>query len=189
MVVICVALAAWILLGEYLQLGVHMYLIELFFLTEYFPDSGMQAVLQGQWWRLLTPVFLHFGLMHIVFNMLWLWQLGGPLERRLSTGELFVFILGTGIASNLAQYYYSPDIPFGGMSGVVYALLGYYWIQGRRNPNFGMVLHNYIVIMMLIWFAVCWSGLVGDIANMAHTGGLVLGVAWGFVSAELRHPS
>ena len=136
----------------------YMHPIELLVLTKYFPDTGMQAVSQGEWWRLLTPIFLHFGLMHILFNMLWMWQLGGPFENRLGTGELSIFILGAGVISNLAQYFYDPDIPFGGMSGVVYGLLGYYWAQGRLNPGFGMVLHKSIVIMMLVLVTLAYQG-------------------------------
>lgn len=178
----CVALSLWSRLGDYLvPLGP-------LFLTEYFYGTGMQAVLDGQFWRLLTPIFLHFGLLHIVFNMLWLWQLGGPFEKRLSSLELLAFVGVVGTLSNLAQYVYDPGTPFGGMSGVVYALLGYFWVQGRTNPRFGMGLHKAIVVMMLVWFAVCWLGLIGNIANMAHTAGLFLGLAWGLVSSRAGHP-
>lgn len=182
LITVCVAMALWSRLGSYL------YPMGPFFLTEYFRGTGMQAALGGQFWRFLTPIFLHFGLAHIAFNMLWLWQLGGPFERRLSTAELLSFVILTGVASNLAQYFFDPYVPFGGMSGVVYGLLGYFWVQGRINPRFGMALHRPIVVMMLIWFAVCWLGLIGNIANMAHTAGLLIGAGWGFFSARLQHP-
>ncbi len=156
--------------------------------TDVFPDTGVEAIMDGDFWRLLTPVFLHFGLAHIVFNMLWLWQLGGPLERRLGSPGLLTLIVVVGVLSNLAQYFFKPESLFGGMSGVVYALLGYFWMQGRFNPRFGMALRQPIVIMMLIWFVVCWLGVVGNIANMAHTAGLILGVVWGFISAYVRYP-
>lgn len=162
--------------------------IKPFLFTDVFPDTGLQAVFNGDYWRLLTPLFLHFGVAHIVFNMLWLWQLGGPLERRLGSLELLTLIVIVGSLSNMAQYLFDPATVFGGMSGVVYALLGYFWMQGRFNPRFGMALRQPIVVMMLIWFVVCWLGLVGNIANMAHTGGLFLGVVWGFASASIKHP-
>jgi GlpG protein len=72
------------------------------------------------------------------------------------------------------------------MSGVVYALLGYVWMQGRHNPRFGFVLHKSTVAMMLVWYVLCWTGFVGAIANWAHTAGLVLGVAWGYAQAKGR---
>lgn len=175
--------------------GRDVYSLKSLFLTEYFPDSGMVTALSGEYWRFVTPIFLHFGIFHIVFNMLWLWQLGGLFEIRMSRetsrftrNEFGLFILVVGTLSNLAQYYYQPAYLFGGMSGVVYALLGYFWIQGRFNPSFGLELRRPIVVMMLIWFVICWLGLVGNIANMAHTAGLVLGIGWGFASARARHP-
>jgi len=54
-------------------------------------------------------------------------------------------------------------------------------VQGKYNPRAGIGLHQHIAIMMLIWFFVCWFGLVGHIANMAHTVGLICGVIFGFL--------
>ena len=71
------------------------------------------------------------------------------------------------------------------MSGVVYGLLGYIWIQGLRNLGFGYVLHKQTVIMMLGWFILCWTGILGPIANWAHTAGLAIGIAWGYVESGL----
>ena len=99
-------------------------------------------------------------------------ELGRALEYRLSSVQLGVMVLGLGVFSNLAQYFYQGPA-FGGMSGVVYGLLAYIWIQGRFNPRFGMGLNRPIVIMMLAWFVLCWTGLMGPVANMAHTAGLI----------------
>lgn len=157
-----------------------------FFISVY--PQGLTEIQQGQWWRLVTPIFLHFGPIHLLFNMLWLWQLGGGMERRQGWGELVLMVAVIGVVSNLLQYLVSGP-GFGGMSGVVYGMLGYFWMQGRYNPRFGMVLDKTIVAMMLIWFIVCWLGLVGNIANVAHTAGLLLGLAWGLIYVQLGRPA
>jgi GlpG protein len=139
--------------------------------------------LAGQIWRLVTPIFIHFGLMHLVFNMIWLWDIGLPTERR--NGHLFMlcFVLLVGVSANLAQYLLTGYPFFGGMSGVVYGLFGYLWMQGKYNPNFGIALHNRTIAIMLGWFVLCWFGLLGPVANWAHSFGLGVGIAWGYLDA------
>ncbi len=145
--------------------------------------QNLLEVRSGQVWRLFTPLFMHFNLLHIIFNMMWMRDLGGMIERQRSTVYLLVFTALAGGLSNVAQFYVGGP-SFGGMSGVVYAMLGYVWMQSRYNPWSGFVLHPTIVQMMLIWFLVCLTGLVGSIANTAHGAGLALGVAWGYFTAR-----
>jgi membrane associated rhomboid family serine protease len=167
------------------RLGSSLYVLTPFLIAT--PGSrGLADVQSGEAWRLLTPIFIHFGILHLVFNMMWLWDLGGLLERRRGTGRFGVFVVVVGVASNLAQYLVVGSPFFGGMSGVVYGLLGYIWMQGKYNPRFGYVLHKHIVTMMLIWYVLCWTGLLGPIANWAHTAGLAIGVAWGFLERDAR---
>ena len=154
------------------QLGRDFQALHFLFISEY--RSGLPEILSGEVWRLLTPIILHFGILHIAFNMLWLYDLGSAIEQRQGMGRMAILVVVIGVLSNLGQYFWSGPI-FGGMSGVVYGLLAYIWAQGHFNPRAGIALHQHIVIMMLIWFVICWLGLVGNIANMAHTIGLVLG--------------
>lgn len=154
---------------------------------------GLPEIRSGQIWRLFTPMFIHFGILHIVFNMLWLRDLGSMVERRESSLKLLVLVLVTAGGSNLAQYLISiPSLPtlgggapnFGGMSGVVYGLLGYVWIRGKLDPFSGFYLHQSTATMMLIWLVLCFTGILGPIANMAHLFGLLIGLGMGYISGH-----
>ncbi|HTD03433.1 rhomboid family intramembrane serine protease [Undibacterium sp.] len=131
---------------------------------------GYQDVMNGQIWRLVTPIFIHFGILHIVFNLMWIWDLGKMIEGIKGARFYSVFVLLVGIASNVMQYSLTQSPYFGGMSGVIYGLLGYVWMQLRYRPGLGFELHKNTVLMMLVWYVVCWTGLLGPIANWAHTG-------------------
>ncbi|MCP5468411.1 MAG: rhomboid family intramembrane serine protease [Deltaproteobacteria bacterium] len=139
---------------------------------------------EGQIWRLVTPIFIHFGILHLVFNMLWLRDLGSMVENKQSPWFLAIFVLVIAIASNIAQYFFSGT-NFGGMSGVVYGLLGYIWIRGKFDPGSGYFLHPSTVNMMIIWFFVCLVGIIEHVANAAHGVGLVGGMLWGYLASRL----
>ncbi len=145
----------------------------------------LPEVRHGQIWRLVTPMFIHFGIMHIFFNMLWLRDLGSMIEARQSSWLLAVLTLVFAAGSSFVQYLVSGP-GFGGMSGVVYALVGYIWIRGKFDPGSGLYLHPTTVTMMIIWFFLCLTGAIGNIANTAHATGLLMGMAWGWLSS-LRH--
>lgn len=157
-------------------------LIHVLFITEY--RQGLNEISSGQLWRLFTPALIHFGILHIAFNMLWLYQLGSAIEQRQGINRMAILVVISAGLSNIAQFIWSGPM-FGGMSGVVYGLLAYLWVQGRYNPRAGLGLDQNIAIMMLIWFVVCWMGLIGNIANMAHTIGLVSGAILGLLYSPL----
>jgi rhomboid protease GlpG len=145
--------------------------------------KGLPEIRAGQIWRLITPIFIHANLLHILFNLLWLRDLGTMIERCQTSWHLLVLVLLTAALSNLGQYMVSgPD--FGGMSGVVYGLLGYVWIRGKFDPGSGLFLHRETVIMMIAWLVLCYTGALGPIANTAHVVGLVSGMAAGFISGR-----
>ena len=147
--------------------------------------ANLPEIFHGQVWRLFTPMFLHFGFLHILFNMLWLKDLGAMIETHKGSLKLLVLVLVIAALSNIGQYLVSgPD--FGGMSGVVYGLLGYVWMQGKFNPASKLSLNQQTVTMMIIWFFICLSGMIGHIANTAHAVGAVTGIVWGYLSAVHR---
>jgi len=153
-------------------------------------DGGLPEILAGQVWRLVTPIFLHaslldggLGVLHIVFNMLWLMELGGMIERVQGGKSLLVKVLVMGVLSNLLQYAVAGPA-FGGMSGVVFGLLGYCWVVGRQDVTSGLYVHPRIMFMMTFWFFLGFSGMMGPIANAAHGGGLGSGLVWGYLASN-----
>ncbi|PYM15717.1 MAG: hypothetical protein DME18_03505 [Verrucomicrobia bacterium] len=144
--------------------------------------GGLPEIRHGELWRLVTPIFLHGGLMHILFNMLCLSDFGTMIERRQNTRVLTALVLVIAALSNLGQYLWQgPD--FGGMSGVVYGLIGYIWMRGKFDPNSSLFLHSSTVTMAVVWYFLCLAGLMGHIANAAHTVGFAVGIVWGYISA------
>ncbi len=141
--------------------------------------------LMEQPWRLLTPMLLHFNLLHIIFNMLWWSELGRIVEDFQSSPQLVWVTLFTGITANLAQYI-ATGPRFGGMSGVVYGLLGYLWIYGKANPAAGYGLRREIVILMVGWLILCFVALDAIVANQAHLFGLLSGCLLGGVTGLWR---
>jgi GlpG protein len=149
-------------------------------------NSMLSEARHGQVWRLFTPALIHMSFAHLLLNMLWLRDLGSMIEARLGSLQLVLLVMVVALVSNVAQYYVSGPA-FGGMSGVVYGLLGYVWIRGKLDPASGLFLHTSTVMMMLAWFVLCYTPLltplVGHVANTVHAAGLLLGMSWGFFSA------
>ena len=138
----------------------------------------------GEYWRFLTPIFLHFSWLHITFNSLWLWELGALIERRLGTTMLLPLVLVSGVFSNIAQHLFGGPSLFGGMSGVVYALLGFCWAYNALLPGTGLYVPRPIIVIMLGWLAFCFLAPtellgLGSIANAAHLAGLLVGCGSG----------
>ena len=139
------------------------------------------AFAEWPFWRWVTPVFLHFGWLHLIFNGLWLWEFGALIERRCGSLRLCLLVLVCGAASNWAQYLWSGPSLFGGMSGVVYALLAYCWVVERVIPGSGLALPRGIAVLLLAWLVLCMTGIFDffgiAIANAAHLAGLLSGAA------------
>lgn len=150
---------------------------------------GLPEVRGGQIWRLVTPIFMHGNFIHILFNLLWLKDLGSVIEFREGPRSFLVALLWTAIVSNLAQYWMSGPL-FLGISGVVFGLLGYVWMKGKFDPRAGMHLPQGVVFMMLLWVFLGISGAIESmtgmrVANTAHVAGLIAGCVLGILSVVL----
>ncbi len=137
---------------------------------------------KGEVWRLVTPIFLHFGFLHLIFNGIWMWQFGLVLETRYGSTRFALLVGFLAIVSNVAQALGS-GILFGGLSGVNYGLLGYLLAHVKLHPQPFWTFPRQTVGLLLAWLVLGFTGLIGPIANLCHLGGLLCGLALGTVVA------
>ncbi len=183
-----------------------------FFLVSYLPSSvhlltfvdftqvngrGAQLVpveetfAAGEYWRFVTPAFLHFGIFHVVFNSLWLWEFGRRVELVSGRSAYLVLMLALASGSNAGQYLWDGPVLFGGLSGVVYGLVGYVWIRNRVAPNPLLNVQPGIIYMLIGWLLICLFGIVdvfinGGVANGAHVAGLLIGMLAGALAGRQK---
>jgi GlpG protein len=124
-------------------------------------------------------MLLHFGELHLVFNMLWLWYFGKQLEAIHSSWYVAALVIIIAFASNTAQYVMSESRNFGGMSGVVYGLMAYASVVHSAMPRSYLALNRNLLtffVMALIAMELFASSMI---ATAAHVGGLVSGLVLG----------
>ncbi|MBM80081.1 MAG: hypothetical protein CMJ78_05740 [Planctomycetaceae bacterium] len=148
--------------------------------------QSLHDVMHGQVWRLFTTMFIHYGAIHLLFNMWMTFQLGGVIELRRGSFRFLLLVLVYQVTSNLGQYFFEGSVAHGGMSGVVYGFFGYIWMKSRFDPASGFYLPNSTVFILLMWFVVCFTGAFGNIANGAHGVGLAAGIVTGYAPVFLR---
>lgn len=144
----------------------------------------LPEVAAGQAWRLISPIFLHFGMDHLIFNMVALYSLGKAIEIKRGTGFLLMLTLTLGLASNLVQYVYSgPN--FGGISGVICGLFGYLLIKSWLQPSLGIRIGGDSAFLFGLWIVLCLT-VIDGIANAAHLAGLAAGAIVALVGVGLE---
>lgn len=164
------------------QPGAFEKVLSLFFINT--PSAPfLRDVMAGEVWRLITPIFLHFGFLHIIFNGMWIKDLGSLFESQRGPKHFLLFVVIVSVSSNLLQYL-AIGPRFGGLSGLVYGLLGYLWIYGRFHKDAEFRLPKRDVYLMIGWYFLCLLGMIGNIANIAHGAGLAVGMLWGLFPWE-----
>jgi rhomboid protease GluP len=161
---------------------------------------------RGEWWRFVTPIFLHGGILHLLFNMYGLWVIGPYVEKLYGSAKFVVFWVVTGIAGVVASYlsvrpdmhvssigrflFKAEDTPSVGASGALFGLVGVLFVFGIRFRHelpdgfkraFGTGMIPIIVINLFIGFL----GR-GFIDNAAHLGGLLSGAMLALVVGYKR---
>ncbi len=133
-------------------------------------------------WRWISPAFVHFGILHFLFNLSAWWIFAGLVERVHSSLRLFALFLICGVISNWVQFYWVGD-RFGGLSGVVYGVLGYLWFYQRFSTQPPFRIPQGLVVFMLIALAFGFTGVMNT-ANQAHLSGLLCGCFLGYFFAR-----
>jgi len=157
------------------------------------PETMFSAIASGQVWRVISPIFVHFGIAHLIFNMMGLWQFGRMVESRKGPWLMVLLIVVSGVAGCLAQALWAVYNPFdnggfsrfGGFSGVLYALFGYCWMKQKFQPSEKIGVEPFTFGLMIAWFFLCFLGFM-PIANAAHTAGLLTGMLMGYAPFAMR---
>jgi len=139
------------------------------------------SIERGQLWRLITDVLPHANILHLAFNLIWLWSLGTLIESHLGSPKTLLLLLYLAIGSSAAEFAFLQGGV--GLSGVVYGLAGFLWILQRHDPRFANAIDHRNASILFIWFLFCiYTSLVGifPVANIAHGVGAALGIllAW-----------
>lgn len=160
----------------------------------------IERIYQGQLWRLVTPSFMHYDFLHLLFNMSWLILLGPVLEKTMRSFPFLGFSLSAAICSNVAQYCMS-GFNFLGFSGIISSYGGYIFRQSKTSSASSFA-HLYeqtrFLFWMILFFALCSIielilsfytsfRLPFSFANTAHVVGFTFGYFWSYITNQLRN--
>ncbi len=134
-------------------------------------------------WKFLTTCFFHdlSFMMHLLFNMMWIFTLGPLMERGIGTAKTVLFFAATGFISSAISCAIS-EVPGVGMSGIVYALVGFMWTAWPRWTGFLEKFNGQTVKLLIFWQLICFvltaTGAY-NVGNAAHISGMIYGALIG----------
>lgn len=151
-----------------------------------------EKIRQGEVWRIISPIFLHADIFHLLFNMIWLGLLGRQLESRMGWKKYLLFVFLAGIITNICQYLMTGS-NFLGFSGVICAMITFVWIRQQKAPWEGYLLQSatfnfallFLFVILVLQLASFYTEIAYNqpiapqIANTAHMAGLFLGFLFG----------
>jgi rhomboid protease GluP len=133
------------------------------------------------YWQLFSSMFVHFSILHILFNMYGLYYFGRLNEMHYSIPQFLVIYFGSGLLGNvMSLYLIPPDIPSGGASGAIFGLVGSYVTIEKKAQHMGMA---------LVYAALIFIQSSGPGVNIfAHLFGLIAGLILGLIFSARRGP-
>lgn len=151
-----------------------------------------EKIQQGQYWRLFSPSLMHYDFFHLLFNMIWLVVLGRQMEARLGAWRYLIFIILTGVLTNIFQYLMG-GFSFLGFSGILCAMLSFVWVRQKYAAWEGYQLQPATMGFMMFFIFTLLSIQVASffmeiytktsispgIGNTAHLTGLAVGLLLG----------
>jgi rhomboid protease GluP len=148
------------------------------------------ATQDGEWWRLATAMFLHFGILHLALNMVALWDAGAWVERMYGHGRFVLLYFGAGLFGNVCSIVFQKgQVVSGGASGAIFglygALLAYLWLR-RREIHPGEFRRLFVAALFFSALTIGFGLVASGIDNAAHLGGLVGGLLLGVLLAPTR---
>ena len=143
-------------------------------------------LVDNEWWRIITPIFIHFSFAHLAFNCLWIYILGEKIENTDGSLVFIILVIFSAILSNSFQYFWTESSLFGGLSGVIYGLIGFCMILEFESSYDRYQLPPGLYMFMLVWLVMGFVGILdlfgfGSVANFAHLGGLISGVIFAMI--------
>ena len=149
-------------------------------------DLSQTYIIDNEWWRLISPIFIHFSFAHLAFNCLWIYILGEKLENIDGSLIYILLFIFCGIFSNFLQYIMSNSSLFGGLSGVIYGLIGFCMVLEVESDQNRYDLPPALYLFMIVWLLLGFMGVLdlfgfGSVANFAHLGGLISGILFAMI--------
>ena len=145
----------------------------------------------GEWWRLFTSMFLHFGIVHLALNMWALWDFGRLAERFFGTWTFLAMYLIAGTSGSLASLLWHPAVNSAGASGAVFGVFGMiagYLAHKELGVPMSVIKRHWGVTLPFIGYNLFIGATVPGIDNAAHVGGLIAGLAMGYALARPLDP-
>jgi len=144
----------------------------------YVLGGPLHGIAAGEWWRLGTAMFLHYGVLHLLLNMMLLWQLGRYLEEKLGPLRFSALYLLAGLGGNVAAYLFTPqNQPAAGASTSIFGLVIAMFVVNRRLRLDTSALIPMLVVNLLFTFT------VPNVSIAGHLGGLAAGAVVAIILA------